>query len=527
MQKFTVNVTGSGYYIGGLVGQSYGSVSNSFYNMDAATILVGNTVNDRIEAAVTAYGINGTLFDDWLSTADGKRAKTLDITKYFTLSDGYYQITNISDSDFISTGNLRNILGFVNDSSTNKFKLTVDIPLPTGFWIPRFNAAELDGAGFTFTGLTINQPLNGDIGMIGRLGEFNPLSSINNLGVTDINVTASRMIGGLVGKNNGTITNSYATGSVAGTYMTGGLVGSNYVTIANSYAKGSVEAADSVDDINHRVNLAHYTGGLVGGNMGGSISNSYATGSVVSTGDYVGALVGSTEIWRGKASIINDAYYESGINPSLTGVGDTPDVAGEVWGMSTAEMKLLANFTTSTTANDNPATAPAWDFTPGTGVWKIDKTNDGYPYLAWQSHDAPPQAEKLRVRPVVNGTEYQGAPKAPPPPIAEGQLLEATIDTPQSGSESGLISFTAPQNLWMPGSSFSFELSGQVKSALSGADVVTITLLNGNQFPFWLHYNAETMTFTAMDLPQWVREFKVLVMVDGKSWVVDVSMKPS
>ena len=94
--------------------------------------------------------------------------------------------------------------------------------------------------------------------------------------------------------NSGTITNSYATGSVTGTgddsYEIGGLIGfvgdqgAVGTTVTNSYATGAVSGSDTV-------------GGLVGFLKGGdTISHSYATGSVTALdpndGFEVGGLVG-------------------------------------------------------------------------------------------------------------------------------------------------------------------------------------------------------------------------------------------
>jgi hypothetical protein len=55
-------------------------------------------------------------------------------------------------------------------------------------------------------------------------------------------VTGNDRTGGLVGQNDGTITNCYATGSVSGGSCTGGLVGYNSTgcAIENCYATGSV-----------------------------------------------------------------------------------------------------------------------------------------------------------------------------------------------------------------------------------------------------------------------------------------------
>ena len=837
----TGSVTGVGDDVGGLVGYSWGKVTNSFYKIDSVNhpISVGDDWGGSVVADVTPFGINGDLFADWLSTTGGKAAKTLDISKYFTLSGGYYLITKTTGL-LSDKGDLRNILGFVNDTSENHFRLTTDLALPSGFWIPLFNAAELDGAGFKFTGLTVNQPMNSQIGMIGDLG---PTSTINNLGVTGITVTGDEYVGGLVGWNEGDITSSHATGAVtmSGDYgeYAGGLVGYNDGNITSSYATGSVHASGydcsyvgglvgyndgditgshatgnvegsnyvgglvGVNGYSGTINSSYATGdvtgedgefigGLVGGNYGGdinssyatgivtggdyvgglvgssnynedesrdpSISDSYATGSVVGNGDYVGGLVGFnyhgtitssyatgnvegsnyvgglvgfnynstitssyatgavngsdsvgglvgynynstitssyatgavkgddyvgglvgynygdiissyatgsveggnsigglagrnydegnisksyatgtvtggdyvgglvgyndfgdisssfatgsveggekcvgglvgdnygyvTDTYatgsvtgsgsgnrvgglvgynyggeKGNATItnsyargivtggsdvgalvgrsggeINDSYYESGINSpeakalEMTGVGNQDDAPGYVWGMSTADMKLVENYTTSTAANGNPESAPEWNFDPAPdGIWKIDSANDGYPYLAWQSPDAPAPETGFERPPVldepklVDGPLFQGAPTIPPSPsIVEGQMLEVDLLTPQSGSEPGLIGVSVPQSLWMPGAVFSFELPEQVKGAASGGDVA-ITLLDGTPLPSWLHYNPETMTFTATDVPQGAAGVKLLVKVNGKSWEIDVSVKPS
>ena len=116
-------------------------------------------------------------------------------------------------------------------------------------------------------------------------GQINGVKIINtDPDTTGINVKTGG-VGGLVGLGDGTITNSYATGSVSGaTGTVGGLVGGSGRsggTITNSYATGSVSGTGD------------HVGGLVGySNSSSTITNSYATGSV-SGGDYVGGLVGS------------------------------------------------------------------------------------------------------------------------------------------------------------------------------------------------------------------------------------------
>ena len=197
----------------------------------------------------------------------------------------------------------------------------------------------------------------------------------------------------------------------------------------------------------------------------------------------------------------------------------------------------MENYTSATDANGNPDPGPDWRFylTPvlkAEVIWKIDADkNDGYPYLAWQtlSPKTPPDRPPVLDEPKpVDDPSFKGAPTTPPPlPITEGQFLKVEIIAPPSGAEPGLIGVSVPQDLWKPGAVFSFELPEQVKGAASGGDVA-ITMLDGSpSLPLWLHYNPETMTFTATDIPEDASGVKILVTINGKSWVVDVSMKPS
>ena len=92
---------------------------------------------------------------------------------------------------------------------------------------------------------------------------------------TNVTVTGTNYVGGLVGRNDGQITNSYALGNVTGTDYVGGLVGSNSDRIRNSYAAGNVKGE-------------FYTGSFAGSNSD-IINNCYAFGTVTSDGD--GAFV--------------------------------------------------------------------------------------------------------------------------------------------------------------------------------------------------------------------------------------------
>ena len=121
------------------------------------------------------------------------------------------------------------------------------------------------------------------VGAGGLVGEnFGQISlCVANVMVTSI----SGDIGGLVGRHrNGVISESRASGAVIGQTNVGGLVGFNESRIVNTYAEGTVSGNGQV-------------GGLVGSNstnFGGRITNSYAIGQSVALieSDLVGGLVG-------------------------------------------------------------------------------------------------------------------------------------------------------------------------------------------------------------------------------------------
>jgi hypothetical protein len=81
-----------------------------------------------------------------------------------------------------------------------------------------------DGNGKTISNLFINRPSEYYQGLFGYISSS---SEIKNLGMLDMNVTGGNSTGGLVGSNNGSVSNSYATGSVSGSGNVGGLVWSN------------------------------------------------------------------------------------------------------------------------------------------------------------------------------------------------------------------------------------------------------------------------------------------------------------
>ena len=81
-----------------------------------------------------------------------------------------------------------------------------------------------DGKGYKITHLHINRPYTDCVGLFGCIGSG---SEIKNASLEEVDVRGRNYLGGLVGTNEGTITNSYSTGTVSGGAYIGGLVGGN------------------------------------------------------------------------------------------------------------------------------------------------------------------------------------------------------------------------------------------------------------------------------------------------------------
>jgi filamentous hemagglutinin family protein len=204
--------------------------------------------------------------------------------------------------------------------------------IPGGTGVPGGNVASnitnvyVTGAvnSVTFTGNNVG----GLIGLVTFGAISNSYSTANvsasstatNVGATNIFTYASGGgIGGLIGDNYGTVTQSYATGNVTmltpGAFI-GGLLGFTIGSpIDQSYSSGTVTAA----------NGSKWIGGFVGyesSNVGfpNTITNSYSVSNIITSGSSViGGFVGLMQNDFGLTPIITNSYSTG----SITGSGNT------------------------------------------------------------------------------------------------------------------------------------------------------------------------------------------------------------
>jgi filamentous hemagglutinin family protein len=329
----TGNVSGITNF-GGLVGANNGTVRNSHYNIN------GVAINNVTGADITVGGIYAAQYTDWFS-----HGLSLNIANYASLSGSgnNYSLKTVQG--------MKDLLGFT-DNPAYTFSLTgnIDLAAAPNLHIP-YLAGSFNGAGFIISNLNLNQPFNNTAGLFGQivLG-----GAVSNVGLLNAGVSGNMTVGALAGRNDGTVSNSYATGIVnSANYYSGGLIGLNYGTVSNSYATVNVSGTGSI-------------GGLIGYNDG-ALSNSYATGNVNGTGNYVGGLIGMN------SSTVSNSYSTG----HVSGAGSVGGLVGASWGTIS---NSYWNTTTSGQASSSGGTGLtstqmqqqgnfiSWDFS---GTWII------------------------------------------------------------------------------------------------------------------------------------------------------------
>jgi hypothetical protein len=334
------------------VGLTVGTVTTAYHN----TVAIGCVISQSPAAGQVVL----------LEAAKGVDM-VVSLGGYYPGGDG-----TATDPYLIYTAEQMNTIGANPGDWTSCFKLMADIDMTGIAYNVIGNSTTqfigtFDGNGHTLSNLTITAPTKDFIGLFGHVGS---VGQIRNLGVENVNVigrkevgglvgrndssitscystglvTGSEIVGGLVGFNEGSITSCYSTGSISGTsYDIGGLIGWNFGTITTCYSTGSVTGSEGV-------------GGLAGSNYGaGTITTCYSTGSVTGA-IYVGGLVGYNN-----SGTLTNCFWDKETSSQTTSAGGT--------GKTTSEMKTRSTFTSA-----------GWDLV---NVWAIGQ-HQTYPYLRTQ-----------------------------------------------------------------------------------------------------------------------------------------------
>ena len=326
MNSFASGNVNAGTNVGGLVGElgAYSINPNLFVvnpDFDGTNQLFLNFINENglIKNSYATGGVNGVNYVGGLvGNSSG------------TITNSYANI----DGDVIGTEqNVGGLAGYAQDITNSYAIVSGDVIGDqrvgglTGEATTISNSYAIVGGDVIGTNAWGSAQPNGGItsGLVGGLvgGAVNVSNSYTVVGGS-VDATAldwyTNPVGGLVGQSyGGIIDNSYASIGldVASKSISGGLVGYTLSTITNS----RVTVGGNI--------VGDYAGGLVGivrsENTGAEISNSNSsvTGNIV--GDFAGGLVGSVDTVGMAAEISNS---NSSVTGNITGVSGAGDLVG-------------------------------------------------------------------------------------------------------------------------------------------------------------------------------------------------------
>jgi len=273
---------------------------------------------------------------------------------------------HLTDVNILGAHYVGSLIGKLTDGSVTNCSVQnalVSGTSNTGGLLGHLENADLSDCFFRGTVLgrgTTNYNIGG---LVGHSDGGSMVNACAEAVVTSVDDTYK--IGGLVGLSSSTeITTSSAYAEVnAGldSNYVGGLIGTNHGSVSNSYAAGSVSGNDSVGG------LTGYNGVGRGGPSGGTLYNCYAAANVSGTtnlGGFTGQDTGTGDYTA--------CFWDADLNPTLDGIGNTAEP--NVMDKTTTQMQTETTFTDY-----------GWDFSD---VWAIcEGTN--YPQLLYQFLVAP------------------------------------------------------------------------------------------------------------------------------------------
>ena len=253
-----------------------------------------------------------------------------------------------------------------------------------------------------FGNLKISNPTiqgNNNVGVLAGTLNLTAVRNLNRINLTDVNVSGSSSVGGLIGFNdvfhNTPSYNTYSTlsvdgGVVSGTSQVGGLIG--YHT-GNSNQDSQISQSYTNVLVNGSNN---YVGGIVGRTHGGQhrIINSFTNSTVIGSNG-VGGLIGYIHDLHAVSQLITNSLAYGLISGStnvggLTGLlteqlaGNPYSVSNSFWDNETTNQSNSAVGSGGTKGTPIPtylavqqSTYTGWDFST---VWDIQE-NVTYPYL--------------------------------------------------------------------------------------------------------------------------------------------------
>jgi len=372
------------------------------------------------------------------------------------LSEDYYLENDIDCSDTINWNSgegFEPISVFNGSFDGNNYVISdlyININDTNAGLFGSLNNANIENVSLNNANITIMNVSNKGIGGICGVMDTSTINNVGTSGIItvygagDISGSDYQRVGGICGRANGIINNSFSKINIltdGGAVGLGGLVGIDtnpYLLIENSYYDGNI-----------RHDGSQYIGGIVGYGADTDVKKSFSYGSIIGNsiflqGTYIGGICGvycniydsfSTMELNGDNTIgglqgsgagreIVNSYFAGSINYdtdfNINGVASSTSI-NSFWdlntsdyitddsgatGKTTIEMKDIDTFTDTTTEGLNEA----WDFVGNPNddnnnvdIWNINTfRNNGYPVLT-QFNTIP----SYEIHSPLNGTDFE------------------------------------------------------------------------------------------------------------------------
>lgn len=289
--------------------------------------------------------------------------------------NGVYQLTTSEQlywfAEQVNGNNKDQNAVLLNDIIVNSGEVSISTE-DAKVWKPIGNdiapyTGTFDGKGYTISGLYFNDTSESSkyVGLFGKIGSG---GSVSNVNVTNSYFNGYEQVGGICGRNEGSIANCHVQGILSAKSLAGGVCGYNGGTITNCYNTGTVSG------------VTFGFGGVCGRNNG-TIKNCYNTGTVSCPNYKIGGVCGSN------SETIKNCYYLSGT--ADRGIMGSEDVTGS------AESKTETQF-----KSGEVALLLNGGKTDGTQAW--------YQNLSEQSGDAYPVLKSTEGNTVYGGYKHGG-----------------------------------------------------------------------------------------------------------------------
>ncbi|MEM0465750.1 MAG: GLUG motif-containing protein [Candidatus Pacearchaeota archaeon] len=329
---------------GGIVGENYGEIYNSYYSSKDAQYCQGKKIFEEYPKDVPLQDSNEYVFCyktnlrnfmdyklDPINEWDFDNIWTININKtlpYFKWLDdttfskkisNCFELQNINDNldDFYYLSDNIDCTYYTQNPSSKGFIPIGDCGFKglcqeSFYYKNPFNGI-FNGRGHSIKGIFINQ--KSSTGGFGLFGYNN--GTIYNISLDNVSIqvltnyeTEYLHVGGLVGFNNGIVSDCSIIGKVFGRSRVGGIAGSNF----------ELGIIDSCFFIGNITVINDYGGGIAGLNLGGKINNSYFKGNITGR-NYIGGIAGYNGYSNLQKNLDDITIMNSYSNANISGIG--------------------------------------------------------------------------------------------------------------------------------------------------------------------------------------------------------------